>query len=215
MGKVGFAEKEDWVRQKYDRLSGVYDRRWRSYVQSSLHYLLRAIPLEGSETVLDVACGTGAFETLLMERHEKLRVVGVDVSEKMLSVARSKLETHPRVFLTRASALVLPFRDESFDLAVCTSALHYFEDPLKFLKEVKRVVKKSGRVVIMDWCGDDLVTRLRDWVHRIRDLAHHRCCSQKELRHFLGISGWRVVSEKKFRTGFLWHMMLTESVKMD
>lgn len=215
MRETDLRGKVQQVRQKYDRLSSFYDQRWPSYIQTSLQRLVRAVRLEGSEKILNIACGTGALEALLVKRYKNLSITGVDISEGMLAVARSKLKMYPQVFFTRADAVTLPFGDETFDLAVCASALHYFEDPLALMKEIKRVVKKGGSVVMMDWSRDYLVCRLRDLAHRIRDPAHRRCYSQKELRHLFEVSNFRVTFEQKFRIGLFWGMMITGATRIN
>jgi ubiquinone/menaquinone biosynthesis C-methylase UbiE len=58
----------DPVKRSYDRLAPVYDRRWRSYEDAMLHATLEVISCRGTERLLDVACGTGELERLLLAR---------------------------------------------------------------------------------------------------------------------------------------------------
>ena len=60
--------QQDPVKQSYDRLAPVYDRRWRSYEDATLHAALDVISCRGAERFLDVACGTGELERLLLAR---------------------------------------------------------------------------------------------------------------------------------------------------
>jgi ubiquinone/menaquinone biosynthesis C-methylase UbiE len=58
----------DPVMASYDRLANVYDRRWRSYEDATLHATLEAISCCRAERLLDVACGTGELERMLLMR---------------------------------------------------------------------------------------------------------------------------------------------------
>jgi ubiquinone/menaquinone biosynthesis C-methylase UbiE len=58
----------DPVMASYDRLANVYDRHWRSYEDATLHATLEAISCRPAERLLDVACGTGELERMVLER---------------------------------------------------------------------------------------------------------------------------------------------------
>ena len=78
------------ARRSYDRLAPEYDRRWQFYVDATLQAVMRTAHFEGTERVLDLACGTGALEIRLLERWPELRIVGADVSLGMLRQATAK-----------------------------------------------------------------------------------------------------------------------------
>jgi len=78
------------ARRSYDRLAPEYDSRWQFYVDATLRAVMETARFEGSEQVLDLACGTGALEIRLLEQWPELRMVGVDVSLGMLRQAAGK-----------------------------------------------------------------------------------------------------------------------------
>ncbi len=143
------------VKNQYDRLAEIYDRRWNSYVSNTLNFLLNYLretsQLAGNENVLDIACGTGELERMILNVYPNLKIVGVDISEKMLDMAQLKL---PQLEFVKASASSLPFPDYNFDIVVIVSAFHYFENPVEVLEEIRRILKPKGRLIVMDWCRD-------------------------------------------------------------
>jgi len=185
-----------------------YDRRWRWYVRKTLAQFKRHLPLTGTETVLDVACGTGELQRLLLEDYPSLQLVGVDLCEGMLDVARDKLKTHSQVRFHQATASQLPFSDAAFDLVVSANSFHYFDDPVGSLVEMRRVLKPAGQIIIMDWCRDFLACKIFDGLLKLYDPAHSRCFTTRELRAFYVSSGLHVESMETFRLGGFWGLML-------
>ena len=96
-------------------------------------------------TGLDAACGTGRH-TAYIAAH-KHPVVGVDVSDKMLEKARTKL---PAVEFRAGDLLHLPVETASVDFAVCALALTHCADLTRPLHELARVVRPGGRVILSD-----------------------------------------------------------------
>ncbi|MBI4357997.1 MAG: methyltransferase domain-containing protein [Candidatus Omnitrophica bacterium] len=205
--------EENRVRERYDHLAEKYDLRWRDYISSTLNFLKRWMNVKGTEKILDVACGTGTLEQLLVKDYPKQNISGVDISEKMLAVAGHKLGASPNVTFSKAAASRVPFPEAHFDLVVCANSFHFFDDPARSLNEMKRVLKTAGRIIILDWCRNYLLCRLCDLCLKLFDTAHRQCYSQEELNRFLSDVGFRIVKEKKFKINFIWGMMIAEAVK--
>jgi demethylmenaquinone methyltransferase / 2-methoxy-6-polyprenyl-1,4-benzoquinol methylase len=134
----------------YDRyarlLSFGQDPRWRAF-------LVSRIEAGPSETVLDVATGTGAVAVALARRCG-CRVVGVDQSHEMLSEGRRRVEAlglGQRVELVAARAEQLPFEAASFDGLTFTYLLRYVDDPAATLRELARVVRPGGRIAMLEF----------------------------------------------------------------
>ena len=101
------------------------------------------------ESVLDVGCGGGGNLVRILERCPKSRADGIDYSEE--SVACSRKVT--RKFADRCSilcgdAMRLPYRDDTFDRAVSFESIYFWPDPARGLKEICRVLKQGGKVMI-------------------------------------------------------------------
>lgn len=207
------ASFEERVRQQYDNVAPAYDKQWKSYVFSSLSFLKEWMRVKGTERILDVACGTGALEELIVKEHPRQRMIGVDLSKNMLDAARKKLAAHPSISFFHASATALPFADGAFDLVVCANSFHYFDEPAASLYGMRRVLSEGGRLIILDWCRDYPTCQLCDLFLKLLDPAYQHCYRQRELDCFLREAGLSRVAGHKFKLNWMWGMMIAEAVK--
>jgi ubiquinone/menaquinone biosynthesis C-methylase UbiE len=141
---------EEKNREVFDNLAPHYDKipiiaRW---VQSVQKKVVRSLKLKPSTTVLDVGCGTGHLLIQLAPHIKK--VVGIDLSQKMLDHAKEKTARFNNVELVKGSVTSLPFERNSFDYVIATEMFHHVEKPIAALKEMKRVVKHNGFVIVAD-----------------------------------------------------------------
>jgi demethylmenaquinone methyltransferase / 2-methoxy-6-polyprenyl-1,4-benzoquinol methylase len=131
--------------ESYDRYSRLLsfgqDPRWRSF-------LVSRIEARPGDTVLDVACGTGAVALELLRRYD-CRVIAVDQSPEMLAVARRRLGDRAELHTARAEAL--PFEDARFDGLTFTYLLRYVDDPAETMSELARVVRPGGRLAMLEF----------------------------------------------------------------
>ena len=191
----------------YDKQAQDYDRRWRRYIARTLAFLRASIYLRPSDKILDVGCGTGELERLILSGHPEQRIVGVDISERMLSLARKKCSGYSTASFLGANASALPFPDQTFDLVVSASAFHYFDQPTNCLDEMRRVLIPGGSAVIVDWCKDYLLCRLFDLVLKRIEPGYQACYTQQDFLHMLTNTGFEIRSAEKARLGRTWGMM--------
>lgn len=133
----------DKIARTYDRLNRLMtfglDRRWRRRAVRDLH-----------GNVLDVACGTGDMVQELQKRG--CLVTGVDLSEEMLTIAKSKAPTATYMI---ADAEHLPFENDCFDAVTCAFGVRNFVHLEQGLGEMLRVLKPGGRMVILELATPD------------------------------------------------------------
>jgi demethylmenaquinone methyltransferase/2-methoxy-6-polyprenyl-1,4-benzoquinol methylase len=166
------------VRAMFDRIARVYDRM-NSVMTAGLHHRWRrrAVDLAAlgpGDRALDVACGTGdlAFE-LARRVGPGGEVVACDFSERMLVLARAKAEAatpRPPVRFEWADALELPYADGEFAAATVGFGARNFADLEQGLRELARVVRPGGRVVVLEITTPTrppLATFYRVWFDRI------------------------------------------------
>lgn len=207
-------EKLQAVRREYDRLAPDYDRRWRSYIEATLRSVVEAAQFDGSERILDVACGTGELERRLLARWPTLGITGADVSAKMLQQAQAK-DPARQVGWIEADASRLPVPDETFDVVLCANSFHYFRSPRDSLREMHRVLRPGGSLMLVDWCDDYLTCKLCSWWLRWRDPAFYRTYTLRGCRSLLEDAGFRMESADRFRINWLWGMMRLVCGRMD
>jgi demethylmenaquinone methyltransferase / 2-methoxy-6-polyprenyl-1,4-benzoquinol methylase len=175
---------EPQVRAMFDRIAGVYDRM-NSLMTAGLHHhwRRRAADLAGlqpGQRALDVATGTGDLALELARRVAPAgTVVGADFSERMLELAREKVDAEraagripaqASIRFETANALELPYGDGEFDAATVGFGARNFADLPRGLSEMARVVRPGGRVVILEITtptGPPLSTFLDLWFDRI------------------------------------------------
>src|SRR3989338_5102813 len=162
------------VAQKYDALATTYDRRWRRYQAETLTQAVHDIHDDRVLSILDVPCGTGELIRWLLPKVPKARIVGVDGSEAMLTIARQKWAGEPRVGFQHGLADALPFGEQTFDWVFCCSSLHYFRQPERVLSEFARVLKPTGRLLLLDWCRNPWHCQVLNWWKARHDPTHVR-----------------------------------------
>ena len=115
--------------------------------------VLQALESEPPARVLDIGCGTGRLAERLITARGVRSVVGCDFSAGMLAHAAERLRPHgtaetARVALVRGDATRLPFAAASFDAVVSTEAFHWFPDQDAALRELRRILRPGGRLLL-------------------------------------------------------------------
>jgi ubiquinone/menaquinone biosynthesis C-methylase UbiE len=106
------------------------------------------LKIESGATVLDIGTGTGVFLPYLLKKvGTGGRIIALDIAEKMLAKAQSKGFKGDIKYLC-ADVMKIPLDDEFCDAVVCYSSLPHFPDKPKAMQEMKRILKKGGRVFI-------------------------------------------------------------------
>lgn len=143
-------DRKEALSEAYDRSAPAYDQTAGGIYLRALWSLLPYVNVAQSPAILDVGCGTGIN---LLEAARVLgpcrKLVGVDISPGMVKVARQKARAAgvaSAFMVGDAEALELP--DGSFDLVICNSAYHWFGDRGRAIKELARVLRPGGQLLL-------------------------------------------------------------------
>ena len=194
------------VAHTYDRLATDYDQRWRRYIDATLEAVVEVAPLASAHRVLDVACGTGELERQLLRRRPGLHVTGIDMSSGMLGQARRKHAARQIDWL-RGDVRHLPLADASFDVCICANSFHYFREPKARLGELRRVLRPSGSLVLVDWCDDYVMCKLCSVWLRVVNPAFYGTYSLRQCSKLIEQAGFRTTIAERFRINWLWGLM--------
>jgi len=134
----------------YDAFINLHARRDAGDTRNFLVKMAR-IERKPNPSILDICCGTGAVITAFAIQYSESFTVGYDFSRGMLLKVREKSGSGT-IILIEGDAAVLPFIDESFDVITCSHALYELKTSARqaALKEMKRVIRSSGVVLIME-----------------------------------------------------------------
>lgn len=126
---------------------------------------LMNIPVDAR--VLDVGCGSGWATKLMAAKARDGRVVGIDIADEMIRLAREGSRSFANVEFQVASAERLPFNDAEFTHAFSMESLYYYADISEALREIKRVLKPGGLfVTVMDLYQENLPSH--QWVDQLK-----------------------------------------------
>ena len=131
----------DRVAPLYDLAVNALNRRVYDGTGDAVARLIRP-----GDTVLECACGTGAISAAIAPACA--RVVATDYSEGMLKQARKKLAKHSNVTVEQADITDLRYANDSFDAVVAGNVIHLLPEPGDALKELKRVVRPGGTIIV-------------------------------------------------------------------
>lgn len=156
------------LRSWYDFQAPFY-RLWRDDYEGAI---VRAVAEKlrddpQTETILDVGCGTGLFTIGLALTDGAWRLVGLDTSAGMLAVARKQADKLRlgNVSFSQGDVLVLPFGDAKFDAVVAGGLFPNLNDPDGALRELWRILKPEGRILIVEFDRTSMSLAVRLFFH--------------------------------------------------
>ncbi len=182
-------------RRFWRRFAPRYDRFMRSQVEESYRILTAKIleEVKGGDSVVEVATGTGliALEVAV----KAAEVTAVDITPEMVALAEKKARERKieniKFFIEDAYAL--PFEDRSFDVAVCSNALHNMTEPKRALIEMRRVLKDTGKLMAPTYChGEGLKSRMISRLMSLSGFPGYHRFTVEALSRLIGESGFEV-----------------------
>ena len=150
--KAQVEEMFDNIAPSYDKLNHIIsfnlDRIWRRRV-------MRIVRRAKASKIMDIATGTGDLAIAMAKRVDRTQILGIDLSEEMLAVARRKVQKQgleERIMLEKGDAENLSMvADGSIDAATVAFGVRNFENIERGLSEIYRTLKQGGKIVILEF----------------------------------------------------------------
>ena len=153
--------KKEQIAEMFDTISGNYDRlnriisfgidiKWRKKV-------LQIVTQSNPNTILDIATGTGDL-AILMAQTNAGKIIGLDISAGMLELGKKKIldkNLSSRIEMVLADSENMPFEDNYFDAITVAFGVRNFQNLDKGLKEMFRVLKPGGKLVVLEFSKAD------------------------------------------------------------
>lgn len=177
------AQHNDIIRQSFTTQAQAFAASPWVTDEDRIQRLVASVHLTGNERVLDIATGPGYIAEAFA--HSAREVIGVDLTDAMLAIAKDRIKARKisNLSFRTADAQNLPCEKEAFDVVVCRLALHHCEKPLSILREMARVCRFGGTVVLEDIYASEHPERAayQDRWEMLRDPSHVRTLSLSEL----------------------------------
>jgi ubiquinone/menaquinone biosynthesis C-methylase UbiE len=210
---------------------GVVDGRENEYrkefISRRAEKMAKIADLDDESTILEVGCGTGIYSTHWVK--SPIKFYGLDISRGMLRRAATKIDSDKTLFV-EADAEHLPFRDASFDVVLSVNTIEHLGDIPMALKEMKRVCRDGGEIVLSVLNGNfsakyrrKLMQVLKRVIARIfkeRDIPKpakthgddftHQDLTMEDFTRLFAEAGIRV--ERKIFMGFVPHQIIPAGV---
>ncbi len=178
------------LQEYFDQLAPTWDKELTRERLKCLGSIVKELGIEPGYYVLDIGSGTGVLlPFLIAELGDEGKIVALDFSAEMLGQAKAK-NFQPIVVFALADVLAIPLADNSVDLAMCNSAFPLFSDKVKALKEIARVLRNNGRLVICHTMSRAMINRLHQSIGGV--VANALLPHEFQLRELLKQAGLRV-----------------------
>lgn len=156
--KASEKSKKEQVAEMFDNISGKYDFLNHFLSFGIDHYWRRKtisiLKNESPQLLLDVATGTGDLAFSAHKRLKPKKIIGLDISKGMLEVGRVKIKRknlEDSLDFIYGDSENIPFEDNYFDAVMVSFGVRNFEDLNAGLKEIHRVLKPSGRLLVLEF----------------------------------------------------------------
>jgi ubiquinone/menaquinone biosynthesis C-methylase UbiE len=178
------------LQEYFDQLAPTWDKELTRERLKCLGKIVRELGIKPGYYVLDIGSGTGVLlPFLIAEVGDEGKILALDFSADMLVQAQAK-NFPPMVGFAQADVLAIPLADNSVDLAICNSVFPHFNDKAKALKEIVRVLRNNGRLVICHTMSREMLNLLHQSLGGViaNDLLPH----EFQLRGLIKQAGLKI-----------------------
>ncbi len=200
------------IKRIYSNYSNFYDLIFKQFFVPRQKYVINQMGIQPKDKILDVGVGTG----LSLPLYPKYcHVTGIDLSDKMLNKAHSKVKKYSltNITLEQMDAMDLQFEDNTFDQVIASFVISVVPDPIKVISEMKRVCKNNCNLVLINHfqSNNKLMAKIEDIVNPICRKIGWR--TDVDLDNLIVESNLQVNSKFKMNKFDLWKVVLAVNNK--
>jgi ubiquinone/menaquinone biosynthesis C-methylase UbiE len=188
-------QQKELVREQFTRTARIFGDFAVASRVAEAERLAGMVRTTSSDRGVDLASGPGTL-ALRFARHVRW-MCGLDLTPAILDRARNSAAEQGlrNLVFALSDAQALPFADGSLDIAVTSYSLHHMSDPGRVIGEMARVVRRGGRVGVLDIFvpEDSRVAALNNRIERIRDASHTRTLARSEFEAHFAEHGLRIL----------------------
>lgn len=163
------------------------------FVEPMYEEVINRIKVLNPKSILDVGCGTGII--LNQFKNKGIELYGLDISEKMIEEARKNLGEEVQLKLGDSESM--PWEDDSFELILCNASFHHYPNPKCALREMNRLLKPDGTLIIGDPTAPFIIRQLTNIWIKHSDGGDFRIYNKKEIENLLEETGFKPYNYKK------------------
>jgi ubiquinone/menaquinone biosynthesis C-methylase UbiE len=198
-------EYKERSKSHFDEMSSDYSNELGKYTEPMHYSLIKELEGRSFKTLLDVGCGNGIFLSMVLNKFD-VEVSGIDISPGMIEKSKELLDS--RADLKVGDSEHLPWNDGSFDVVTCSASFHHYPNPELVLKEMRRVLRPDGILMIADpFTSDELLRFFANILIKFSKSGDVKIYSQKEMQELLEKCGFTLIKweteGKKLKKYFL------------
>lgn len=178
----------------FEKISSDYSGKLGKYTEPMHNALIKELDGKNFKTLLDMGCGNGTFLSMVLNKFNA-EVSGIDISPGMIEKSKELLDD--RADLKVGDSEDLPWNDGSFDIVTCIASFHHYPSPELVLKEIKRVLRPEGILMITDpFTPNNLLRFFLNLLIKFSESGDVRIYSRKEIQELLEKCGFTLIKWK-------------------
>ena len=183
----------------WNEWAGSLDKKSRRsrFLRKAQSEVIAMLDVRENVHFLDVGCGTGwAVGQVANLVNGRGLFYGVDLSPKMIEKAKSNFSGKDNFRFIQANSESIPLNDSFFDIIICTNSFHHYLNPDKALKEMARLLKKGGKLFLLDPTADTWIAKFADTIIKSFEPEHVKMYSTKEFQQLFEQAGLKYSASK-------------------